>query len=147
MASPAERMAEHPDIVAMRMPYERVAESRATQITEGLAFLAGVYLAISPWVVGFTELTTISLNNLVTGIAAALLALGFASALGRTHGLTWVLPLIGVWTIVSPWAVSGEVNITRVVVNNVIVGAVIVLLGLATVAVSMWQTGRRRAAR
>jgi hypothetical protein len=142
MAAPTHRIEEHPDIAAMRMPYERVAESRTTQITEGLAFLAGVYLAISPWVVGFTELSTITFNNLVTGIAVALLALGFASAFGRTHGLTWVVPLIGVWTIVSPWAVSGEVNTTEVVVTNVITGAVIVLLGLLTVAFGMRRAGR-----
>src|SRR5690606_42051247 len=64
-----------------------LAESPTTQITEGLAFLAGVYLAISPWVVGFSNLSTITINNLVIGVAVALLALGFASAFGRTHGL------------------------------------------------------------
>lgn len=147
MATPTARIDQHPDIVAMRMPYERVAESRTTQLTEGLAFLAGVYLAISPWVVGFTELSTITLNNLVTGIAVALLAAGFASAFGRTHGLTWVLPIIGIWTIVTPWAVSGDVNTLRVVLTNVITGAVIVLLGLITVAVGMRRAGQRRAAR
>jgi hypothetical protein len=147
MASPTQRMETHPDIVAMRMPYERAAESRIAQATEGLALLAGVYLVISPWVVGFTQLQTITVNNLVTGIAVALLALGFASAFGRTHGLTWVLPLIGIWTIISPWVVSGEVNITSVVVNNVILGAVILLLGLAATAFGMRREGARRAAR
>ncbi len=146
MASPTQRMETHPDIVAMRMPYERAAESRVAQITEGLALLAGVYLAISPWVVGFTALTTITVNNLVTGIAVALLALGFASAFGRTHGLTWVLPLVGIWTIISPWVVSGEVNTVAVVTNNVIIGAVILLLGLATMAFGMRREGARRAA-
>jgi hypothetical protein len=147
MASPTQRMETHPDIMAMRMPYERAAESRVAQVTEGLALLAGIYLVISPWVVGFTQLQTITVNNLVTGVAVALLALGFASAFGRTHGLNWVLPLIGIWTIVSPWVVSGEVNITSVVVNNVILGAVILLLGLAATAFGMGREGARRAAR
>jgi hypothetical protein len=140
MVSPAQQvgMETHPDIVAMRMPYERAAESRSTQIIEGLTLLAGVYLAISPWVVGFTDLSTITVNNLVTGIAVALLALGFASAFGRTHGLAWVVPLIGIWTVVAPWVVSGEdVNVAEVVVSNVITGALILLLGLATVALGM----------
>jgi hypothetical protein len=147
MTSPSERMAEHPDILAMRMPYERAGESVASQVTAGLTLLAGVYLAASPWIVGFAELSTIALNNLITGVAVALLALGFASAFGRTHGLAWVVPAIGVWIIVSPWAVAGDVNFTRVVISNVIIGGVIVLLGLATVGVSMWQTGRRRRGR
>lgn len=147
MASPTERIDQHPDIVAMRAPYERVAESSATQITEGLALLAGIYLAISPWVVGFTGLTTITVNNLVTGIVVAVLALGYASNFGRTHGLSWVLPAIGVWTIVSPWAVSGEVNVAAVVVSNVIVGAVILLVGLFTVAVGLRRMARGRTER
>jgi hypothetical protein len=145
MVSPTEQvgMETHPDIVAMRMPYERAAESRSTQIIEGFAFLSGVYLAISPWVVGFTDLNTITVNNLVTGIAVALLALGFASAFGRTHGMSWVVPLIGIWTVVSPWAVSGaDVNVAEVVVSNVIIGALILLLGLATVALGMRGGGR-----
>ncbi|WP_268895712.1 SPW repeat protein [Nocardia sp. CY41] len=46
----------------------------------------GLYLAISPWVVGFDGLSTLTVNNLVCGIALAMVALGFASVYGRTHG-------------------------------------------------------------
>lgn len=137
MVSPTDRMEQHPDIAAMRAPYERAAESRSTQLVESVTVLAGIYLALSPWIVGFTELSTITLNNLVTGIAVALLALGFASAFGRTHGLTWVVPILGIWTIVSPWVVSGEVNTAEVVVSNVIIGALILLFGLATLGLGM----------
>jgi hypothetical protein len=147
MATPTQRIDQHPDIVAMRLPYERVAESSATQITEGIALLAGIYLAVSPWVVGFTGLATITANNLVTGIVVAVLALGYASNFGRTHGLAWVLPVIGIWTIVSPWAVSGEVNIAAVVISNVIAGAVILLVGLFTLVVGLRRTAQRRAER
>ena len=144
MATPTHRIEEHPDIATMRMPYERVAESPTTQITEGLAFLAGVYLAISPWVVGFSDMSTITINNLVIGVAVALLALGFASAFGRTHGLSWLVPVLGIWTIVSPWVVSGEVYTASVVLNNVITEAVITLLGLATTAFGMGKSGQRQ---
>lgn len=130
MASPTRAIDEHPDIVAMRMRYEQAAESPVAQITEGLGVLAGLYLAISPWVAGFSHLPTITANNLITGIAVTVLALGFASAFGRTHGVVWVAPLIGVWTILAPWVVSGAVATTAVIANNVIVGAVCALLGL-----------------
>src|SRR5690606_20320407 len=118
MATPTHRIEEHPDIATMRMPYERVAESPTTQITEGLAFLAGVYLAISPWVVGFSNLSTITINNLVIGVAVALLALGFASAFGRTHGLSWLVPVLGSWTIVSAWVGRGAGDTAAVVVDR-----------------------------
>jgi hypothetical protein len=94
-----------------------------------LTFLAGLYLAISPWVVGFTHITTLIVNNLIIGIALAVLALGFASAYGRTHGFTWVAPLLGVWTIIAPGVVNGGVANTTSIVSNVVIGVIAVLLG------------------
>lgn len=127
----------------MRDGYEQAAESRVGQVTEGLGVLAGAFLAISPWVVGFNNLTTITVNNLITGIVVTVMALGFASAFGRTHNVAWVAPLIGAWTIVSPWVVSGEVNTTQVVTTNVIVGAIMVVLGLFALIVGFRRRGRR----
>jgi hypothetical protein len=48
---------------------------------------------------------------------------------------------------VSPWAVSGEVNIAAVVISNVIAGAVILLVGLFTLVVGLRRTAQRRAER
>lgn len=137
MAARTAGIEEHPDIMALRMPYEKAAESRTAQAVEGLGFLAGLYLAVSPWVVGFSNLTTLTVNNLITGIALMLLAVGFASAFGRTHGMAWVAPVIGVWTIVSPWVVSGAVHTTRTIWSNVVVGAVALILGLGAVGVGL----------
>jgi hypothetical protein len=103
------------------------------QATDGATLLAGLYLAISPWVVGFNGLSRLTVSNLVTGIALAALGLGFASAYGRTYGLSWIAPIIGIWTIVSPWIVRSAT--TSTIWNNVVTGAVILLLGLGAVAV------------
>ncbi|MFC4533408.1 SPW repeat protein [Sphaerisporangium dianthi] len=123
----------HPDIVAMRAKYERASSSTAAQMIDGLTLLAGLYLAISPWVVGFNGLSRLSVSNMVTGLALAALALGFASAFGRTYGLTWIAPILGVWTIVSPWIIRSHT--TGSIWNNVITGIVILLLGLGAMAV------------
>ncbi|MCW2898597.1 MAG: repeat protein [Streptosporangiaceae bacterium] len=127
----------HPDILEMREKYERAASSPVAQAVAGLTLLAGLYLAISPWVVGFYGLTRLTVSNLVTGIALAALALGLASAYGRTHGLSWIAPIIGVWTIVSPWLMHSGMRGT--IWNNVVTGAVIVLLGAGAVAVGLRQ--------
>jgi hypothetical protein len=102
--------------------------------------MAGIYLAISPWVVGFSDLTTIAMNNLITGIAVTVLALGFASAFGRTHRVVWVAPFIGAWTIITPWVVSGNVDTDTVIANNIVIGAVLVLLGLFAFLPGMRRT-------
>ncbi|MDH2427348.1 SPW repeat protein [Sphaerisporangium sp. TRM90804] len=123
----------HPDIVQMRAKYETASSSMVAQMIDGLTLLAGLYLAISPWVVGFNGLSRLAVNNMVIGLALAALALGFASAYGRTHGLTWIAPILGVWTILSPWIIRSAT--TSSIWNNVVTGIVILLLGLGAMAV------------
>ena len=124
-------MDEHPDILEMRARYDRVAQTTTAQSVDGAVLLAGVYLAISPWVVGFrTAAPNLTTNNLICGIAVALLGLGYATVYGRTHGLSWVTPVIGVWTIISPWVILGTSPTIGMIISNVVAGAVITLLGL-----------------
>lgn len=132
----------HPDIVSLRAHYEVAAANPIAQFADGLTLLAGLYLAISAWVVGFSGVGSITISNLVTGLAVSALALGFSSAFGRTHGIAWVSPILGVWTIISPWAIHGDIATTNTIWNNVVVGAVIVVMGLATVGVGL--AGRLR---
>ncbi|MER7110000.1 SPW repeat protein [Streptomyces sp. NPDC000229] len=132
---------QHPDLAEMRSRFERATSTPRGQAIETLGLLTGVYLAASPWIVGFNGLTTLAVCNLITGVAYALCMGGFGSAYERTHAMAWAACAIGAWTIVSPWVVAGNVDTTRSVVNNIIVGAVALLLGLAMAAAAM--AGRR----
>lgn len=127
-------METHPDIMSLRDRYAKVADNPAAGVVEGLCLLTGLYLAISPWVVGFQDFAGLRVSNLVTGLALAVLGMGFGSVLERTHGLGWCALAIGVWTIVAPWAISGNFDTTDTIVNNSIVGGVACLLGLLTMA-------------
>lgn len=131
----------HPDIVQLRARYEAAAANPAAQLADGLTLLSGLYLALSPWIVGFNYLSPIMVNNLITGIVVALLALGYSSAFGRTYGISWVAPVLGVWTIIAPWVIRGAVATTATIVNNVIIGAIILVLGLATMRFGMMERG------
>ncbi|BCB89414.1 membrane protein [Phytohabitans suffuscus] len=142
MLSSTESIARHPDIAALRTRFERAAELPVAQAIEGLGFMAGLFLAISPWVLGFSDLPALAISNLVTGIALMVLALGFASAFERTHGVAWVAPLIGVWTILAPWLVEGPADTTTTIWNNVVVGGVCTLLGLVALPLVL-RRGRR----
>lgn len=134
-SSPA--IEQHPDIAALRLRYERVAETPTIQVADGLTFLSGLFLAMSPWVVGFTSHSGLTAINLMSGVTIALLAFGFASAYGRTHGIAWVAPIIGAWTIAAPWLVSGPTPSTSAIITNVIVGALCVLCTLAMMSMGM----------
>ncbi len=121
----------------MRMRYDSTAERMPARVVDGFALLAGLYLAISPWVLGFQSTSALAVNNLIIGAAMVLLALGFASAFGRTHGMTWVAPLLGAWAIVAPWVIQGGVHTTTNVISNSIAGGVFLLAGLAAAAAGM----------
>ncbi|WP_336317829.1 SPW repeat protein [Streptomyces lavendofoliae] len=137
---------QHPDLAEMRSRFERATSTPRGQAIETLGLLTGLYLAASPWIAGFSGLTTLAVCNLITGVAYALCMGGFGSAYERTHSMAWAACAIGAWTIVSPWVVAGNVDTTRSVVNNIIVGAVALLLGLAMAASAMAdrRAGRSR---
>jgi hypothetical protein len=140
MATTIER---HPDIVALREKYEQANETYLAYIVNGFALMAGLYLAISPWVVGFQALTPLAIVNVLTGLVVVALAFGLGAAYGRLHGLTWVLPFIGAWTFVAPWFIrGGDFNTTAAVANNVTVGAVCFVLGLASMFIAIRRPGR-----
>jgi hypothetical protein len=120
---------QHPDILALRANYDRVAESMAAQATFGLTLIAGLYVAVSPWIVGFEATSRLTINDLIAGIAVGFLAMCFGCALDRSHGMTWTVPVFGVWLIISPWIfVSGPT--AGMIWSNVVSGAVVFLLGL-----------------
>ncbi|MFB8774314.1 SPW repeat protein [Streptomyces broussonetiae] len=120
----------HPDASEMRARYARVLGGRDVALVDGPVFLLGLYCAVSPWILHYTtSQPALVAHNLIVGIAIGLLALGFTAAPERMYGLSWATCAIGVWMIVSPWIV-GESPDAGVVWNNVVIGALAVLLGL-----------------
>ncbi|MFJ6485625.1 MULTISPECIES: SPW repeat protein [unclassified Streptomyces] len=121
----------HPDLAEMRTRFERVTTTPRAQAVEALALITGLYLAASPWIVGFSGLTPLAINNLIAGLAFCLCMSGLGSAYERTHAMAWTAVALGAWTIIAPWAIAGEMDTTRTVVSNVIAGGVALCLGLA----------------
>ncbi|SRR5690242_12113346 len=120
----------HPDLLALRARYERVAESMSAHVTFGLVLLTGLYVAASPWIVGFNATASLATSDLIVGIAVAFLAYGFATTLDRAHGMTWTLPVLGVWVVVSTWILPGVTLSAGMIWSNVIAGALLTFLGL-----------------
>ncbi|MBD0842979.1 MULTISPECIES: SPW repeat protein [unclassified Streptomyces] len=120
----------HPDAFEMRERYARMLGGRDVALVDGPVFLLGLYCAVSPWVVHYTtSQPALVPHNLIIGIAIGLLALGFTRAPERMYGLSWAMCALGVWMIVSPWIV-GESPDAGVVWNNIVIGALALVLGL-----------------
>ncbi len=127
--APIER---HPDLAALRLSYDRAAESMFAQVTFGALLLAGMYAALSPWIVGFSGNTAIAINDLIVGVGTFVLALSLGGALDRSHGLAWTVFPLGVWLIVSPWVINASAVSVGTAWSNVVVGVVVAILGLAS---------------
>jgi len=131
-------MSGHPDLVELRQRYERAFETPQAWTAEALLLLAGLYAAISPWVVGFNSSSRgLAVNDLIVGLALAVLTLGVASVNVHLHGLTWLSPALGIWLIITPWVVQGVDRTAGVIASNVVVGACTVVLGAAVSAVAL----------
>ncbi|MFI6060225.1 SPW repeat protein [Streptomyces sp. NPDC051286] len=127
----------HPDVSEMRERYARMLGGRDVALVDGPVFLVGLYCAVSPWVLHFTaSQPTLVQHNLIMGIAIAVLGLGFTVMPERMYGLSWAICAIGIWMIISPWVVASSPDM-GVILNNVIIGGLAVLLGLACVGVAM----------
>lgn len=120
---------QHPDILALRARYDRVAESMAAQATFGLTLLTAVYVAMSPWLVGYQGSTKLTVNALIMGATIGFLAMSFGCALDRTHGMTWTLPVFGIWLVISPWIYAGGAT-AGVMWSHVISGVLVAVLGM-----------------
>ncbi|MFI9243397.1 SPW repeat protein [Streptomyces sp. NPDC053086] len=120
----------HPDVSEMRDRYSRVLGGRDVALVDGPVFLLGLYCAASPWILHYTgNQPSLMTHNLIMGVAIALLALGFTRAPERMYGLSWAMCAMGIWMIIAPWIV-GRGPDAGVIVNNVVIGALALILGL-----------------
>ncbi|TVL89917.1 SPW repeat protein [Streptomyces sp. SAJ15] len=126
----------HPDVSEMRERYARLLGERDVVFVDGPVLLAGLYLAVSPWVVHFSGNTDFAMHNLILGICVAVLGLGLTVAPTRMYSLCWTMCAIGVWLIISPWVVAGSPD-AGMIWNNIIVGAITCLLGLVAAGMVM----------
>ena len=84
----------------------------------------GVWLAASPWILGFSDSDPAATRNaLIIGIAVA--ALSALTFLAYSIIEEWVDVVLGLWLMASPWILASAGN-GAVVADFVIVGALVV---------------------
>ncbi|MFF8946087.1 SPW repeat protein [Streptomyces sp. NPDC014864] len=133
----------HPDVSEMRDRYARMLGGRDVALVDGPVFLLGLYCAASPWILHYTtSQPALTTHNLIVGIAIGLLALGFTTAPERMYGLSWAMCAMGIWMIVAPWIVGTGPD-AGVVVNNIVIGALALVLGLMCAVTAAKSTTRQ----
>ncbi|MGW6512925.1 SPW repeat protein, partial [Streptomyces niveus] len=133
----------HPDVPEMRARYARVLGGRDVALLDGPIFLAGLFIALSPWILHYTTSQPgLVVHNVIMGIAIAGLALVFSATPTRTYGFSWALCLLGAWMVAAPWVVGSSPD-RGVFLSLVIPGAITAVLGLVCAGAAM-MAGRKR---
>jgi uncharacterized protein YbjQ (UPF0145 family) len=106
---------------------------------------AGVWLLISPFILGFSGGGAATINNVILGIGIGVLALIVAVARPAAesawgNALVWIVGLAGIWVIISPFAL-GFANGGVANWNNVILGIIVAVLVGVVALVRPSETG------
>jgi hypothetical protein len=101
----------------------------SSRVASVLNVLAGVWVIISPFVLGFSSSPAALWATLIPGIVVLALAWIRANNPAANVGLSWVNVLAGIWLIIAPW-VCRFALLHRATTNGVILGIVVGILGL-----------------
>lgn len=94
----------------------------------GLDIIAGIWLIIAPYVLGYSSVASAAWNSVIFGIIIAVLAASREFGQGyRRAWPSWINVLIGLWLIISPFFL-GFSHIGVAVWNSIIMGIVVAIL-------------------
>jgi hypothetical protein len=90
--------------------------------------LLGIWIIISPFMVQFARLPAAMWNNVIVGVVIAVFAL-IRSSIPRQSGWSWANVILGIWMIISPFALGAMT--TAILWNNIILGIIIAIVASA----------------
>ena len=99
-----------------------------------LFFVSGLWLMLSPYVLGYSWHPSVWWNALVIGAGLLVLAVVRYSNPQRFDRLRWTALVLGAWMVASPF-VADFYHLATPTWNAVIVGAVVILGATSSVAV------------
>jgi hypothetical protein len=118
----------------------------ATKWQHWASFALGLWLAVSPWVLGYSHLEAATANAAFLGLA---LALGSHFEVSFDEmSAEWFNMAAGLWLVLAPFLLgySGEVEVTA---NSIAVGTGVSALASSALSlekeVGKWWQGRQRA--
>lgn len=93
----------------------------------GLSIIAGLWLLISPFILGYSDRTNAVWDDVILGIAIAIIAALRLWWFSDMAWLSWLNLILGAWVVISPW-VLGFSDQSTAMADNVIVGVIVFIL-------------------
>ncbi len=106
--------------------------SRTSKSLNWIIALVGLWELISPFVLGFSSLTSATVDAVIVG--ALLIIFGVVAALknsaSTTRTLDWLNVILGIWLIIAPFALGFATLTAAGYISSIIVGIVEIVLGI-----------------
>lgn len=107
-------------------------------IADSISLLAGLWLIIAPFVLGFTG-TVAATNDLIFGIAIGVVALARILYPENMPRISWLNVVFAAWLILSAFVLPGVSSM--IMWNNVLLGLVVVVMDSWSVSASLKGKG------
>jgi hypothetical protein len=124
-----------------------IVHDRRVRLLEGISALLGLWLILSPFVIGAPG-QKVAASGMTVGALILILA-GVRILFKHTAAVSWGIALLGAWTIMSPW-VLGQTSPDFRTWNYILIGVIVAALETysltSSTTQSNWrqsQTGRR----
>jgi hypothetical protein len=115
----------------------------ATRWQDWASFALGLWLAVSPWVLGYSQLETATANAAFMGLAVAL-GSHFGVSFDESS-VEWFNMAAGLWLVLAPFLLgySSQIDVTA---NSIAVGTGVAALASSAMSldkeVGRWWSGR-----
>lgn len=106
----------------------------------GLNVLAGIWLIIAPWVLGYSSRDP-RWNDVVFGAIVGIVALIRISGAYREEWLSWLNALIAVWIFIAAFTIDHTATASW---NDIILGVLVFILALASADATAQMFSRNR---
>ena len=120
---------------------QTLTEKLPTQWQDATNIVLGVWLALSPWFLGYAGQATPAWNAHVIGVIIAVAALAALFAFQQWE--EWVNAALGTWLIASPYLL-GFAGLSSALWNQVVVGFLVAALAIWTAVNSPGRLTERR---
>lgn len=95
--------------------------------TSGTNLVAGIWLILAPFILGYSSVTAAVWNDIVIGLAVAGLAWVRVAKPTEREGVSWINVVLGVWLLAAPFAL-GYTATAAAMWNDIVIGIVVVVL-------------------
>src|SRR5262249_7041950 len=112
-----------------RQSEERGMTRKSEQWQDAVNVILGIWLFISPWVLGYSGAEAQAWNAWIVGVIVFVLSIASLAQFQKWE--EWINVLLGIWLILSPWILQFS-TASRETTNAVIVGIIVGLLALSS---------------